>query len=155
MILVDTSVWIDYLRENSNEQVEWFEDVLSHGYPFGITSVIYQEVLQGAESEKSFERLDDYLSTQTFYDPLDPIESYREAGRLYFLCRRAGFTIRSTIDCLIARVAIEHDLLLLARDRDFEHLASVVPDLRLYSGPYGTPSDKTTYIHEPEGRYGP
>lgn len=153
MILVDTSVWIDYLRESRNQQVEWFEDILEHGYPYGLTSVIYQEVLQGAESEKSFDRLDDYLSTQTFYEPRDFAVSYREAARLYLLCRRSGFTIRSTIDCLIAQVAIESDLLLLARDRDFAHMSGVVPDLRLYSGPYGDLSSGTSYVHEPKGRY--
>ncbi|MEJ7840540.1 MAG: PIN domain-containing protein [Rubrobacter sp.] len=50
---------------------------------------------------------------------------------MYFYCRHAGIAIRSAIDCLIARVAIEHDLLLLHDDRDFEKLAGVVSDLAL------------------------
>lgn len=154
MILVDTSVWIDYLREADNDEVGWFNDILDHGYPFGITSVIYQEVLQGADSKKSFDRLDEYLSTQTFYEPLDAVESHREAARLYFRGRRSGYTIRSTIDCLIARVAIEHDLLLLARDRDFRTLSDVEPKIRLYTGPYRTGSTPA-WVHEPESRYDP
>jgi len=48
-----------------------------------------------------------------------------------FDCRRAGITIRSSIDCLIARVAIEHGLMLLHDDRDFERISKVVPDLTL------------------------
>ena len=154
MILVDTSVWIDYLREADNDEVAWFRDILDHGYPFGVTSVIYQEVLQGADSKKSFDRLGDYLSTQTFYEPLDAVESHREAARLYFLGRRSGYTIRSTIDCLIARVAVEHDLLLLARDRDFRILSEVEPKLRLYSGPYRSASS-ASWVHEPETSYDP
>ena len=50
---------------------------------------------------------------------------------MYFDCRRAGFTIRSAIDCLIARVALEHELMLLHDDRDFEKIVGIVPDLAL------------------------
>jgi hypothetical protein len=50
---------------------------------------------------------------------------------MYFDCRRAGVTIRSATDCLIARIAIEHGLLLLHDDRDFDKMAEVVPDLTL------------------------
>lgn len=99
--------------------------------PFGITGVIYGEVLQGAASRADFEKLALYLGTQRFYHPRDPVESYRGAAWLYFRCRRAGVTVRSTVDCLIAQLAIEHDLLLLHNDRDYERLAHVIPELRL------------------------
>lgn len=131
MFLVDTSVWISYLRGVPTEPVKKFEALLAEGHSFGITSAIYQEVLQGADSEVSFARLDRYLRTQLFYHPLDPIESYTEAARIYSRCRRAGITIRSTLDCLIARVAIEHELILVHSDGDFENMARVVPELRL------------------------
>lgn len=131
MYLVDTSVWIDYLREESTEGVRFFEEILGQGYPFGITSEIYQEVLQGAASEESFERLAEYLGTQRFYRLKDGVESYREAARLYFRCRRSGVTVRSTIDCIIARISIEHGLLLLHNDKDFMNMAGIVPGLRL------------------------
>ena len=153
MVLVDTSVWIDYLRERRTDQVVWFEGILEKDISYGITSVIYQELLQGAESQKSYDRLDEYLSTQHFYEPLDPIESYREAARIYFNCRRSGITIRSTIDCLIAQVAIEHDLELLARDRDFTFISGCEPKLRLYYGPYPPPKSATSYVHEPKTPY--
>ena len=97
----------------------------------GLTGVTYQEVLQGVYSKGEFERVSEYLGSQTFYHPLDPVESYTEAARMYFDCRRAGITIRSSIDCLIARVAIEHGLMLLHDDRDFERISKVVPDLTL------------------------
>ncbi|MCP4663560.1 MAG: PIN domain nuclease [bacterium] len=134
MFLVDTSVWIDYLRKVRNDPVIRFEEILEHGYPFGITGVIYQEILQGADSKKSFARLEEYLSTQEIYEPADSLSTYTEAARIYFQCRRAGITIRSTIDCLIARIAIENDLVLLHNDRDFDRIGSVVPGLRLFSG---------------------
>ena len=130
MFLVDTSVWIDYLCENETGAVAEFRRILETEQPFGITPVILQEVLQGAESNEDFERLLAYMSTQRLYFPEDLVLSHLEAARLYQRCRRAGVTIRSTIDCLIARIAIEHDLVLIHSDRDFDHLAKVVPDLR-------------------------
>ncbi len=139
MFLVDTSIWIGYLRGARTRPVAWFGEILERDYPFGLTSVIYQEVLQGADSEADFERLAEYLGTQRFYEPQDGAASFAEAARLYFRCRRAGVTVRSTIDCLIARVAIEHQLFLVHDDRDFERMASVVPGLLLYSGGLGGP----------------
>ena len=131
MYLVDTSVWIDYFREEETEATALFSGVLEYGYPFGITPEIYQEVLQGADSEKDFEQLAEYLGTQRFYRLRDPVESYREAAGLYFGCRRKGVTVRSTIDCIIAQVSIEHGLLLLHNDRDFQNMARVIQNLRI------------------------
>ena len=132
MLLVDTSVWIDYLRGIPTESVEKFQRILNETQPFGITSLIYQEVLQGTDSDVSFARLDAYLRTQRFYHPVDPLTTYTEAARIYYRCRRAGITIRSTADCLIAQVAIENDLLLLHSDRDFTEIASVIPELEFF-----------------------
>jgi len=131
LYLVDTSVWIDYLGGAETEIAERFSEALDRGYPFGITGVIYQEVLQGVSSQREFDRLSEYLGSQRFYHPEDPVDSYREAARLYFRCRRAGITIRSATDCLIAQVAIENDLLLLHGDQDFERMVRVVPELQL------------------------
>lgn len=100
------------------------------GTPFGLTSIVYQEVLQGAATGRDFERLDEHLCTQRFYEPRDVVESYRDAARLYFRCRESGVTVRSTVDCLIARTAIEHDLVLLHSDRDYENMARVIPELK-------------------------
>ncbi len=131
MYLVDTSAWVDYLREKDTDAAGLLAEVLDRGVPFGITASIYQELLQGAATPEDFAELVEYLGTQRFYHPKDPIDSYREAALLYFRCRRAGVTIRSTIDCLIARLAIERDLLLLHNDRDFANMARVVPELKL------------------------
>jgi len=128
---VDTSVWIGYLDGAETGVVERFAEILDRGYPVGLTSVVYQEVVQGVSSREEFDRTSEYLNSQTFYHPKDTIESYKEAALIYFRCRRAGVTIRSAIDCLIARVAIEHDLVLLHDDRDFENMAGVIPELIL------------------------
>lgn len=131
MYLVDTSVWIGYLRERESEAIARFVDVLDLGLPFGITGVVYGEVLQGARTPTDFERLKEYMSTQRFYHLRDPIVGYEEAARLYYRCRRSGVTVRSTTDCLIARVAIEHDVTLLHDDDDFVNMGRVVTELKL------------------------
>jgi predicted nucleic acid-binding protein len=131
MYLVDTSVWLDYFRNRSTHAVELFEEILAENLPFGITSVIFQEILQGADSPRDFSKLKDYLATQKFYHPLDPMLSYEHAADLYFNCRRQGITIRGTIDCLIAQIAIEHNLRLLHSDRDFTQMALINKSLKL------------------------
>ena len=127
MILVDTSILIDFFKGTINEGIKKFEAVLHNGIPFGISSIIFQEVLQGANSEKHYNLLKDYLSKQRFYHPKNEVESYAEAARIYFDCRKTGITIKSTIDCIIAQTALEHDLMLLHNDRDFHAMSKVIP----------------------------
>jgi predicted nucleic acid-binding protein len=131
MLLVDTSVWIGFLRGTDSEPVERLRSVLMSSEPVGITGVIYQEILQGADSVKRYEGYRDYFGSQPFFHPRDLVASYAEAARLFFLCRRNGVTIRSTADCLIAQIAIEHDLVLLHDDRDFDHMAQIVHELKV------------------------
>lgn len=134
MILVDTSVWIDYLGSAQSRASDRLGELLDAGVPVGLTSLVYQELLQGTADETSFGTLESYLQTQTFYHPKDPLQSYAQAARLYARCRRQGVTLRSTVDCLIAQVAIEHELTLLHNDKDFLRLAGVVPELKLFEG---------------------
>jgi predicted nucleic acid-binding protein len=81
--------------------------------------------LQGVSTQREFESLVEYLGSLRFYNPEHPLRSYEEAARLYFDCRLAGVTIRSATDCLIARLAVENDLLLLRDDREFERVSDV------------------------------
>ena len=133
MILVDTSVLIDLFKGNDNAAVRVFRKVIQQGVPFGISSVIYQEILQGARTRKEYTRLNEYLSTQRFFHPKDQLESYAGAADIYFSCRRKGVTVRSTIDCLIAQITLEHELFLLHNDKDFTAMAPVI-GLRVYQG---------------------
>ena len=131
MILADTSSLIDFLKRSKTESSEKLKNILEQGIPFGINSFIFQEVLQGAKSEKEYRLLRQYLQTQRFYHPKDQIDSFAKAARIYFKCRKKGVTIRSTIDCIIAQTAIEHDLFLLHNDTDFDAMATIVP-LKIY-----------------------
>ena len=94
--------------------------------------MIYQEVLQGAKSEKEYAGLKKYLSSLRFFHSQDPIETFAKAARIYFRCRKKGITVRSTVDCMIAQIAIENELLLLHNDKDFEAMAAVAP-LKLFN----------------------
>jgi len=132
MYLVDTSVWIDFFRGKQTSAVEQLRCILQSEQTVGINSLIYQEILQGSESEQRFNQFRDYFKELTFYQPKDITESYAQAAYLYFSCRRKGITIRSTIDCLIAQTAIDNDLILLHSDKDFERIATVATTLKLY-----------------------
>ena len=131
MILVDTSVFVDFFKGVQNDHSKCFENVIKQQIPFGLTPVVYQELLQGAKNKKEYDFLDEYLKCQRFFHPQDPVMTFGHAAIIYFSCRKQGITVRSTIDCLIAQVAIEHDLILLHNDKDFIQMASVI-DLKLY-----------------------
>ena len=132
MVLIDTSVLLGYLKGEGGEAVEKFEKILALGLPYGIHSMVYYEVLQGVLSEKEFRSLKEYLDTLTFYDLKEGRDSYAAAARLYFKCREKGFTVRSSVDCIIAQTAIENGIHLLHRDRDFQAIQKVAPELEFY-----------------------
>ena len=131
MILVDTSVLIDFFKGIQNKPSLCLKDIIKQQIPFGIASVVYQELLQGAKNRKEYALLDEYLRCQRFFHPMDPIISYGKAAKIYLFCRKQGITFRSTIDCLIAQIAIEHGLLLLQNDKDFVNMAPII-NLKLY-----------------------
>ncbi|OFW63840.1 MAG: twitching motility protein PilT [Actinobacteria bacterium RBG_19FT_COMBO_36_27] len=126
MVLVDTSVLIDYLAGNKNEKTKKFDEILNLNIPFGINFYIYQELLQGARTEKDFNLLKKYLDTQRFFNLKKGKESYAEAAKIYFYCKKKGLNISGTIDCIIVQICIENNLYLLHNDRDFEMISGVV-----------------------------
>ena len=131
MVLVDTSVMIGFLRGDGNAAVQRFQHILDNNIPFGISPLIYHEVLQGTRTEKDHATVKSYLETHRFFGLSDEKESYAAAARIYFDCRKKGITVSSTIDCLIAQTAIEHDLFLLHHDADYEGIRKVAP-LKIY-----------------------
>ena len=132
MILVDTSVLIDYLKGTGNSATEKLQELLDRSVPFGINSLIFQEVLQGARDENEFRKLKEYLETLDFYELKNGRTSFEQAAYINFICRRSGVTVRSTIDLLIAQTAIEYGIPLLHNDHDFNRIAGVVKELMIY-----------------------
>jgi predicted nucleic acid-binding protein len=131
LILVDTSVLLDFLKGHSNSKTEIFETAIKQKLLFGIASYTYQEILQGAKNKQEYDKLKNYLSTQKIYFLPETIETYEKAAHLYFDLRRKGVTPRSTIDILILLTAIEHNLLLLHNDKDFDIISEKLTDLKI------------------------
>ena len=130
MYLVDTSVWIDYLRGRDRPHVEFLRGLLPHPLVVGLTHLIYAEILQGARNPAAFEKLRVYFGGQRFYTFADATRSHASAARIYLDCRHSGVTVRSAVDCLIAQCAIESGLVLLHHDADFKRIANVVHNLK-------------------------
>lgn len=123
MILVDTSVWVAAFRARRPLQLDAtldFDDVVT-------CLPVIQEVLQGFGDERAYRiAREAMLALPVVESPL--AESvFTEAVGLYRAARRAGLTVRSSIDCLIAACALRNDLEVLHRDRDFAALAAVSP----------------------------
>ena len=132
MILVDSSILINYLKGTENKQTILFDKILDNNIPYGISDYTYQELLQGSKTTQEFEKLKEYLETLTFYHLQLGKESFEKAAFLFFQCRKSGITIRSSIDLLIAEISIENNLLLLHNDKDFENMSKVIPELKIY-----------------------
>ncbi len=132
MILVDTSVLINYLKDQKTKAVEQFEYILDKGLTYGINTFIYQEILQGAKTDKEYNLLKEYFETIPLYYLKYGKKSYEQAALINIRCRQKGVTIRSTIDLLIVETAIENNLYLLHDDNDFINMAKIIKELKLY-----------------------
>jgi predicted nucleic acid-binding protein len=121
MVLVDTSVWIETFRRPVRVRLE---DHLDFDEIVTCLPVI-QEVLQGFDREADFRRAQEAMWALPIVEsPLGP-PVVDEAIDLYRRARRAGVTVRSGVDCLIAACALRHNLTVLHVDRDFTNLARV------------------------------
>lgn len=117
MILVDSSVWIDYFNGKISRQTDWLDHAM--GQEVIITGdIILTEVLQGFKNDGDFERTRDLLLNFQFMDMLGPNLAI-ESAKNYRMLRRKGVTVRKTIDVMIATFCIHHNIALLHDDRDF------------------------------------
>ena len=130
MILVDTSVWIDYFNGVENKQTESLDRILSEQSVL-VGDIILTEILQGFDSDKEFR-----LAKQAL-EPLDCVHlggkslAIKAASNFRFL-RSKGVTIRKTVDMLIGSWCIEHEVELLHNDKDFDQIATQLP-LQIYA----------------------
>ena len=132
MILVDTSVLMSFLKDQKNQTTALFDYILDKKIPYGITTFIYQEILQGAKTDKEYRLLKEYFETIPLYYLKYGKKSYEQAALLNIRCKQKGIIIRSTIKLLIAETAIENNLYLLHNDNDFINIAAVIIELKLY-----------------------
>lgn len=119
MILVDTSAWVEYLRDTGSAACDRVDAVLDE--EIAICDAIRMEVLAGARNERHLQALRRLLARATIF-PTDP-GHYDEAATLYRICRQEGEPVRKLIDCLIGAVAIRAGTPVLHNDSDFDVLA--------------------------------
>jgi predicted nucleic acid-binding protein len=120
-VLVDTSVWIDYLRGKRGPLRDRFVSLL-RVEEVATTDAVVLEVLAGPTAEQHAERLSRMLSGVVHLRQQSPDDA-ETAAALYRACRRAGEAPRSMLDCLVAAVAVRAGVPVLHRDRDFDVLA--------------------------------
>lgn len=121
MILVDTSAWIEFLRGTGTPACERVDSLLAED--LATCDPILMEVLAGAWSDKHLRNLRALMARATVLQTQST--HYEHAAMLYRQARKSGLTVRKHIDCLIAAVAIDHDVRVLHADRDFDALATV------------------------------
>lgn len=122
MIVVDTSVWIDVLNDVDTTQAEACVRLIETGEPVALTDVVFTEVLQGLRSEREARTVERHLRAFPVLE-LDGLGDFALAAQLYRTARRAGVTIRKTLDCLIAAPCVRTGAPLLHADSDFDLLA--------------------------------
>jgi len=122
LILVDSSVWVDYFRGNTTPQTDRL-DLLLGREPLAIGDLILAEVLQGFDSDRDFRQARRVLTSLLVVD-LGGLEIAIQAAKNFRILRRRGVTIRKTIDTIIATRCIESGYELLHSDRDFDPFAA-------------------------------
>jgi len=118
MTIVDSTVWIDYLGGTKNQHTNWLDRELSK-QRIGITDLILCEVLQGIREEALFNKVHQLLRSLEVFDTGGE-EMAVATAQNYRLLRSQGFTVRKTIDCIIATYCVRNGHSLLHRDRDFD-----------------------------------
>lgn len=132
-MIVDTSAVVEFLRGTGSTTHRALACALRDEVPLWIPAVVLQEVLQGARDASHFIRLQAQLDQLPVFEPEDSHELHRQAALLFARCRWQGVTVRSPMDCVVAACALEADMQLLARDRDFTEICRIEPKLKLIS----------------------
>ncbi len=122
MILVDSSVWIDYFNGQRTWQTNLLDNLLSD-VPVIIGDLILAEILQGFRLDSDYESAKSYLSDFPFRQ-MGGYQISVESAQNYRILRKKGVTVRKTIDIIIATYCIMEGLPLLHDDRDFDPMAS-------------------------------
>ena len=121
MSLIDTSAWIEYLRQTGSRTNFEVRRMLNNDAQ--ICDVIRMEILAGARDQQHVAQLEKLLARATTIKT-EPVD-YDNAAAIYRACRKLGVTIRAQIDCLIAAIAIRTNTKIIHHDSDFDAIAQV------------------------------
>lgn len=130
-MLVDSSVWIAFLRGGGSPEVDLLVEAMDRRHTVWLAPPVLQEVLQGADRPERFAKWDRILGGLPMLVAPQARAAARAAAELYARCRWSGITPRSANDCLIAVHALANKMPLLHCDQDFPLIASVEPKLVL------------------------
>jgi predicted nucleic acid-binding protein len=128
-ILVDSSVWIDFLRNNITAQTKRLEQLIVEREDLCICGFVRTEVLQGIKDDRQYIATKRQLSNLIYLE--DDVSTFDLGATIYRELRKQGLTIRNSIDCLIAATVIQHGAHLLDADRDYELIDQHYPLHRL------------------------
>jgi predicted nucleic acid-binding protein len=118
VVIVDSTVWVDYLRGTRNAETDWLDAELDR-QRLGVTDLIVCEVLQGVRDDTLAAVVERQLLKLRIFET-GSFDLAREAARNYRTLRTRGQTVRKTIDCLIATFCLREGHSLLHSDRDFD-----------------------------------
>lgn len=123
MLVVDTSVWIDFLNGHHSLESEYLSSCLADDVPLVLPGIVLAEILAGLKSEAEARRMELLLGA---FDaaPESAPDDYRAAAAIYRSCRQAGGGVGSIVDCVIAQACLRNDYRLLTKDGDFRRIAA-------------------------------
>jgi len=127
LILIDTSVWIDFLSSSPGPVGAELRRMIEEGQPFALTGIVVAEVLQGLTRDSA--SIEQYLQQWDMIEPRG-FETYREAAAIYRTARANGVAL-TTIDTLIAAIALDYRCSLFTLDQDFSRISRLT-HLALY-----------------------
>jgi predicted nucleic acid-binding protein len=119
LILVDSSVWIDFFSSAPGRAGDELRGMIRDAEPFSLTGVVVTEILQGLT--RDVRRIEHYLSQWEMLEPRG-FRTYQEAAAIFRLGRAKGVSL-TTIDALIAAIALEHRASVFSLDKDFSRIA--------------------------------
>ena len=131
MILVDSSAWIDYYSNPKSDISTQLRSIISNAPEnIVIPNIVVTEVLQGIRNDNVYNDIKDSLLSYTIFCGIS-VNIYTDAAEIYRSCRKKGITINSTIDTIIASIALDNNLEILTADNDFYNIARLYP-IRFY-----------------------
>lgn len=128
MILIDTSVWIEFFNNPGGKTSKLLEKMISESAPLAINAIIEMEVLQGIRSDDMHKEVKTYLEPYQCFPHVSK-KHFDLATDVFRACRKKGVTIRKSLDCLIAANCLIDEVSIGHRDRDFTQISLVYKEL--------------------------
>jgi len=128
-MLVDSSIWIDYFdHQQFQRECDYLDTHLANYRPIYFSPTIYLEVLRGIRSDKRYQTIKQSFDTYQLFELSNQKKAAEEdAAMIYRRCQSQGITIRKPNDCMIALIALQFNLPIFHKDRDFSLIAKVYP----------------------------